>query len=71
MLYRSDIGDSSIWLKRGERMPRKKKNGGEPMAEQPRGRGRPPKEVEKIPAEFDEILEAVLKPERRKEEAKD
>ena len=52
-------------------MPRKKKNGGEPMEEQPRGRGRPEKPLEKIPAEFDEILEAVLKPERRKEEAKD
>ena len=29
-------------------------------------RGRPEKELEKIPATFEEIVEAVLKPERRK-----
>ena len=52
-------------------MPRTKKDRGKPLAGQSRPRGRPEKPLEKIPADFDEILEAVLKPERRKEEAKD
>lgn len=48
-----------------------KKNRGEPMAGPARGRGRPEKPLEKIPAEFEDIVKAVLKPERKEEVAKD
>ncbi len=51
-------------------MPRKKKGRiTEVKAVKPRGR--PEKPLEKIPAEFEDIVKAVLKPERKQEAVKD
>lgn len=46
-------------------MPRTKKKGENMEVKEAKKRGRPEKPLKKIPASFEEIVEAVLKPERK------